>query len=218
VDQLALTQPNPDFAETATKTLEQAGYVVDYYPGEQVTVDFYRELPALGHDLVILRAHSGLIQEEGREQDAFLFTSESYSQTEHLEEQKARRLIVAAYEADYPDGSVELRDLPRYFGVPAEFIESSMRGSFDHAAVIVMGCSGLASDSLAEALVERGAEDVVSWDGLVSAAHTDAATERLLELLVLDELSAEAAVEKTRAELGPEPSFGSNRLSYPSGG
>lgn len=216
VDQLALTQPNPDFAEAATKTLEDAGYTVDYYPGEEVTVGFYRDLPTLEYELVILRAHSGLIQEEGREQDAFLFTSEPYSQTEHVEEQEARRLIVAAYRTDYPEeGSVELRDLPRYFGVPAEFIESSMRGSFDDATVIVMGCSGLASDSLAQALVERGAKDIVSWDGLVSAEHTDAATERLLELLLLDGLSTEEAVEKTRTELGPDPSFGSDLLSYP---
>ncbi len=216
VDQLALTQPNPDFAEAATKTLEQAGYTVDYYPGEEVTVDFYRSLPTLGYDLVILRAHSGLIQEEGREQDAFLFTSEPYGQTKHLKEQEARRLIVGAYRTDYPeDGSIELRDLPRYFGVPAEFIESSMEGSFDGATVIVMGCSGLASDSLAQALVERGAKDVVSWDGLVSAEHTDTVTERLLELVVLNGLSIEEAVEQARAELGPDPSFGSDLLSYP---
>ena len=137
------------------------------------------------------------------------------AEQEAARQEEARRLIVAAYQTDYPDGSVELRDLPRYFGVPAEFVESSMEGSLDDAIVIVMGCSGLASDSLAGALVERGAGAVASWDGLVSAAHTDAATERLLELFVLDKLSVEEAVETTRAELGPDPSFGSNLLSYP---
>ena len=30
VDQLSLTVPNPDFVESATETLERAGYIVDY--------------------------------------------------------------------------------------------------------------------------------------------------------------------------------------------
>ena len=40
VDQLSLTFPNQTFIETATNTLKQAGYTVDYYPGEKVTVEF----------------------------------------------------------------------------------------------------------------------------------------------------------------------------------
>ena len=38
--------------------LRDAGYSVSYYQGEQVTVDFYRELAARNYDLVILRVHS----------------------------------------------------------------------------------------------------------------------------------------------------------------
>lgn len=53
VDQLSLTQPNPAFAETATGILEDAGYLVDYYPGEAVTVEFYRDLPTHGYDLIL---------------------------------------------------------------------------------------------------------------------------------------------------------------------
>jgi hypothetical protein len=60
IDQLSLTQPNPDFAASATSILEQAGYAVDYFPGEQVTVDLYRNLPTHDYDLIILRVHSGI--------------------------------------------------------------------------------------------------------------------------------------------------------------
>src|SRR3990170_2190047 len=35
VDQLGLTFPNPGFVQRATGLLEQAGYQVDYVPGEQ---------------------------------------------------------------------------------------------------------------------------------------------------------------------------------------
>ena len=106
IDQASLTQPNPALAESATAILERAGYTVDYYPGEQVTVDFYRDLPTLGYDLLIVRTHSGLYLDGIRTDEAFLFTSEPYSQTEHLDDQRARRLIKASY---YTEGlSVDL--------------------------------------------------------------------------------------------------------------
>jgi hypothetical protein len=60
VDHLSLTEPNPAFADRATGVLEEAGYAVDYYPGEQVTVDFYRELPSRGYEMLILRVHSAV--------------------------------------------------------------------------------------------------------------------------------------------------------------
>ncbi len=58
VDQLDLTFPNQLFREEATRTLEAAGYEVEYIPGEQVTVDYYRELPTHGYDLIVLRIHA----------------------------------------------------------------------------------------------------------------------------------------------------------------
>ncbi len=63
VDQLSLTQPNPEFIGQARGLLAQAGYLVDYYPGEQVTVDFYRDLPTRNYDLIILRVHSATVFE-----------------------------------------------------------------------------------------------------------------------------------------------------------
>jgi len=45
VDQLSLTSPNQAFVQEATSMLEGAGYAVDYYPGEQVTIEFYQDLP-----------------------------------------------------------------------------------------------------------------------------------------------------------------------------
>ena len=97
VDQLSFETAKPPFAHTVTALLEQAGYSVDYYPGEEVTVDFYRQLPTLGYDLVLLRAHSGLINGGEGDGEAFLFTNEPYSQTGYVEEQRERRLILATY-------------------------------------------------------------------------------------------------------------------------
>jgi len=77
-----------------------------------------------------------------------------------------------------------------------------------------MGCDGLKSDTMAEAFVQKGAAAVVAWDGLVSSDHTDAATERVLELLLIDGLTVEEAVTQTMSELGPDPSYGSALRVY----
>jgi hypothetical protein len=202
VDQLSLTQPNPRFVNTATDLLEQAGYAMDYHPGEQVTVDFYRNLPLREYDLVVLRVHSGVIADAG---SVGLFTSEPYSPARYVAEQRALRFGRARY---YEGGDV-------YFGIRPEFVAWSMRDTFDKALVIMMGCWGLANSGLASAFVQRGAVAVVSWDGLVSAQHTDAATEQLLEHLLVDRLTVPEAVAQTMDEVGPDPTYGSSLLFYP---
>ena len=67
--------------ESATDTLAEAGYSVDYYSGEEVTVDFYRDLQTAGYELIIFRTHSARLVGEyaGDSYDeALLFTSEPY--------------------------------------------------------------------------------------------------------------------------------------------
>jgi hypothetical protein len=78
-----------------------------------------------------------------------------------------------------------------------------------------MGCDGLRSDAAARAFVDKGAGAVVGWDGAVSAAHTDEATERLLQHLVSEGLTVGEAVAKTEADVGPDPSYGSKLVLYP---
>jgi len=214
VDQLSLTFPNPAFAETATDMLEEAGYAVDYYSGEAVTVDLYRDLPKHDYELIILRVHSGIVRQidprsEERTMMEYvgLFTGEPYSDATYGGREGAGRIGLAVAR-DYHGG--------QYFGVTPYFIEFTMEGRFDKATIILMGCDGLRSDRTAESFVERGAETFVSWSGKVSASHTDAATERLLQHLLTDGLTIQEAVTETMAEVGPDPSYGSALLVYPS--
>lgn len=206
VDQLSLTQPNPAFVESATDMLEQAGYAVDYYPGEEVTVEFYRNFPAEPYELIIFRVHSALGREDGQPADwVTLFTADSYRETWYVDEQKTRRLSKVSY---FEDG-------PPYFGIMPGFVRSSMRGDLRGSTVLMMGCDGLATETIAEALVDRGAKAVVSWNGLVSADHTDAATEQLLRHLATERLTLREALDKTAAEVGPDPTYGSVLRLYP---
>ena len=206
VDQLSLTQPNPSFAEAATATLQQAGYAVDYYPGEEVTVDFYKNLATHGYDLIIMRVHSGLARDYGQPTNyVSLFSNEPFSDTKYAAE-KAAGLVGRA---SYYEGS------PQYFGIVPAFIESSMAGRFDRSTILLMGCDSLATKTTAEAFIRKGAKAVVGWSGRVSAGHTDATTESLLQLLLLDGLPMKDAVAQTMAELGPDPEYDSKLLVYP---
>ncbi len=211
VDQLNLRYPNPSFVQDSTRMLQQAGYAVDYYSGEQVTVDFYRDLPTHGYELVVLRAHATRTQAvfQSRQVDTVqLFTSEPFDFDRYVEERDAGTVgFVAEYEGE-----------GLFFGITADFITSSMEGAFDDAVIVIMGCEGLSIDATAEAFVQNGAKAVIGWDGLVSAAHTDAATARLLEHLVTHRLSAENAVARTMDEVGPDPDYDSVLLSYPAEG
>jgi hypothetical protein len=227
VDQLSSRNPNPSFVETATATLEEAGYTVDYYPGDAATVESYRDLPTHDYDLVILRAHSAIPRKDLTlptdvdpaiierlmskiGDDVLLFTSEPYDETAYIDEQKALRLFPVVYAGDPMSDS--------YFAISSGFVESDMRGRFDHTTVILMGCSSLASEKTAAAFVDRGAGAVIGWSDTVLPEHTDAATERLLQYLLKDHLPTAEAVEKTMAEVGPDPSFDAVMRSYPSGG
>lgn len=210
VDQLDQTFPNPDFVKEAGTLLEGAGYDVYYTPGERVTVDFYRKLAARDYDIIILRTHSARLQDRATQElsdVAVLFTAEPFAETKYIQDQMAGRLGPSFY---YSGGE-------RYFGVHADFITSAIKGDFDGATVIIMGCDALRSETLAEAFVEKGAKAVIGWDGPVSAAHTDAATRRLLEHLVADGHSTAEAVKETMAELGPDPSSSSTLRLYPAG-
>jgi hypothetical protein len=206
IDQLSGRDPNPAFVATVTETLRQAGYAVDYVPAEQVTVDFFRGLPTRHYDLLVLRVHSSLTGTgQWATGDASIFTNEPYSETKHAYEQTARRLSIVSYY----EGS------PEYFGITPQFVRSSIRGEFEDAVVIVMGCDALKSEALAEAWVGRGASAFVSWNGPVSGGHSDLATELLVQHLIVDRLALGDALAETTAQVGPDPAYGSTLSFYP---
>jgi hypothetical protein len=207
VDQLSASQPNPAFAESARGILQGDGYVVDYYSGDEVTVDLYRNLPGGNYDLVILRTHSTAVVSRGEEevQTVSLFTNEPYSETAYRNEQLDGKVGFAQYSDEGP----------KWFGVTSSFVKSSMKGNFDDALVIGMGCQGLVNDLAAEAFSAKGARAFIGWDSNVSAGHTDKATERVLQLITVEGLSPSAATAKTMDELGPDPYFGGSLVARP---
>jgi hypothetical protein len=205
VDQLSLTAANPEFVNESRNLLETNGYEVDYFAGEDVTVDLYRSLPERDYDLVILRVHSTAIITRGEEDvtSVSLFTGQPYTRDLYDEEQLQGRVGFAQY----------TEDGPKYFGVTSDFIRNSMKGQFDDATIVMMGCQGFINDRGAEAFADKGARTFIGWDGLVSAKHTDEATRLLLRHLVAEGADPEDAVASTMADIGPDPDYGSRLVS-----
>jgi hypothetical protein len=214
IDQLAVTDPNPAFVESASAELSAAGYRVDYVPWSNVTVDMYRELPRVGYDLIILRSHASgdlrvnVAAEGGAAAgenvtlpSVQLFTNESYLPQRHLRDQRRLALSRMTYASDRADDGA-------YFGIMPLFVRESMEGDFDGAIVILMGCDGLGAPDLADAFMSRGAATFVSWNGQVTAPHTDTVTEAFLrEFLRSGDATASVASAMTQA--GPDPYFAS---------
>ena len=204
LDQLSLTVPNRDFVTSATDLLEQAGYAVDYYSGEQVTVELYRELPTFDYDLIVLRVHSAMSTEVNPDSGEIirgleyvsLFTGEPYTEDKYRSELR-NGLVGRAY---YQEESG-----PYLFGVGPGFIEESMKGKFHDSIIVLMGCDGMSSQRTAQAFFDRGAYAFVGWTGKVSASHTDAATQHLLQELLIERLPVADAVAQTAVEFGPDP-------------
>jgi hypothetical protein len=213
VDQLELTAPNPTFVSNARETLSQAGYSVDYIHGKDVTVDFYRKLPSREYDLVLLRVHAGItreVQEGSGETTATeyvsLFTGEPYDESKYGDE--LLNYIGRATYTDEPDGDA-------VYGIGPRFVADKMEGDFGGALVVLMGCDGLRSQVTAEAFTNRGASAFVSWSQQVSAPHTDEATEKLLQRLLIEGVPLREAVQQTAAEVGPDQAFGGELRVFP---
>lgn len=189
VDHLSLTYPSQTFIQTATYILKQAGFTVDYVHGEEVTVEFFRNLPTHNYGLIIFRIHSTTA--------GYFFTSQLYSNTEYVYEQLVERVGKAS-----GDGNP-----PFYFDIKPAFVSSNMRGRFRNATIIMMGCNGLRNIDMASAFVEKGAKVYISWDKSVSASHTDKATTHLLQHLISQKQQLKQAIDNTMKAVGPDPAY-----------
>lgn len=214
VDQLSLTVKEDltkTFNETATSILKQAGFKVDYFSGEKITVDFYRALSLQGYKVILLRVHSTAGERrEGKLVPSFtvLFTSEPYDSTKYYDEQATLKLVQVYY-TPYHQGD------PSYFGITPYFVKQSMRGDFSGAIIILMGCEGLSNTEMAQAFIDKGAQVYISWNATVSAPHTDLATTHLLRHLLLENLSVKNSVDQTMNEVGIDPDYYSRLIFFP---
>lgn len=201
VDHLSISYPNQAFINECSAILKEAGFTVDYYAGKEVTVEFYRKLPAFGYDLIILRVHSTFYP------SVAMFTSEPYSTQRYRYEQFLNR-VGSGYLGGYRKGA------PRYLVVTDKFVRFSMEGLFKDTIIIMMGCSGI-KIQMATAFLEKGAKAYIGWDGPVTASHTDRAIVSFLKYLLIKRQTIAKAVGQTMKEVDRESQYMSSLLFWP---
>jgi hypothetical protein len=193
IDALYSTYPNLDFSRSLNRTLVEAGFRVDIYEGNEVTVDFLKKLKG-GYKLVILRMHSALSSHN----ELYFFTDEPYSEEEHTEEQ-----------FPYPNVRAATADNVTYvFAVNWGFVKMFMTGKFNGTLVVAMGCDGARDSWLAREFVNQGAIGYIAWSGPVLLSHSDQAIQYLIESLYKEKLRLEDAVERTNNQIGADPDSG----------
>jgi hypothetical protein len=188
IDELSLTDPDPAFVSQVNETLEGAGFWLQYYPPEAVVVPLFWALPALGYEFVIVRAHSTGWFTGDR---VTIFTSEKYSPNKYYWEQLNNYVSRASI-----IGGDQL-----YFTVTPQYVWKVSQGSFPGSILIMMGCTGLANNGMADAFVKKGAEAYVSWYDPVDASRTDTATSSLVNALFEQHMTLEKAVSYTNGQI-----------------
>jgi len=206
IDQLHDSIPNESSQQKALEYLESAGYDVDVYTTEDITVDFYKKLPSMNYKFIYIRTHSFEIAR--LEDNTYLFTGEKYDVNKHIEEQlfgqvaKGLPLNIQAF-ADIQE-SDELVEDNTYFVIGSKFVDELMVGKFPQTVIIIGGCESIRKHDLAKSLIFRGASAVVGWDRTISSLENDLVMLKLLEEVLINKTGFYDAIPSVMQEFGSD--------------
>jgi len=198
LDQLHDGIPNPDFQQNATEYFETAGYDVDLYTTKDITVDFYKKLPSMDYEFIVIRSHA--TGQMFKFSSSALFTGEKYSPNKHSADQLSGHLANAVPYNANEKKQIGLENLANqtYFAFGYKFVDEKMVGEFPGSVIVLAGCYTTSSELLPQSLLDRGASVVVGWDNTVSAAQSDKVILAFLEkMLVNGEVVPEAVSSVT---------------------
>ncbi len=195
LDQLYDDFPNESFQNKATEYLEAAGYQVDLYTTDEITVDFYKKLPLMNYEFIVLRTHGGPGLEGG---STTLTTGEKFRENKHLKEILNEQIgasipIIRMTEIKGQSDEVILEN--SYFDINSKLVDNAMEGRFSDTVLVIGGCSALNSTVLAESFVSRGVSSVVGWNGLVGDRDNDRITLAFLKEVLVNEIEIDDAVD-----------------------
>jgi hypothetical protein len=209
VDQTAINHPNQELSNALAADLTAAGFTVDIYAGQEVTIALYRSLASKGYRVIVFRTHStnDILDTKLSGQPVYLFTSELYEKYRYVPEQMTAQLGMA--QVAYEENS------PPYFAIGPEFVKRSMAGQFDRTLLIIGGCKSLDTLALAQAFIAKGVSVVVGWNDWVDLSHNDQAMQKLVHALTAETLPLGQAVQETMAQVGPDPTYKSVLVYFP---
>ena len=204
IDQIHDQIPNYDLQANATRMLEDAGYQVDLYTTQDITVEFYKKLPSMNYNFILIRTHGG----EGNPDEEYptrMFTGEKYFPEKYTLDQ-----ISGQVGYGFPFYDEDLRRLQEstenpydeaYFTVGSKLVKEGMVGTFPDSIIIIGGCQSARSHDLMESLIHRGAGHVLGWDASIGAIDNDVAMTLLLEDFLVNKVPLRDAVAKINKDL-----------------
>jgi len=168
---------------------------VDLYTTKDVTVDFYKNLPSMNYEFIVIRTHS--LREGSVGPSSSLFTGEHYTEEKYIRAQLFGQVGKGVPYLPQEVEEVGWQALANqtYFVLGSKHVDDLMSGSFSSSVIIMGGCDTLSGPLLAESLILRGASSVVGWDGLVSASDNDRVIIALLNEIFVNKEKINNAVE-----------------------
>lgn len=141
-------------------SLERAGYVVDYYKDENVTIELFKKIDDEGYDVIYINSH-GFIDSQGL---FALFVREKLNSENAL-----------LYQGDIAEnliGYLEEGNLAGYLYVtPKFFLRYGNDTRFPGTVIFVDACYSGNNTSLAEVFLILGANCFIGWDKSVNVIH-----------------------------------------------
>ncbi|HXX86857.1 MAG TPA: hypothetical protein VEH86_00220 [Candidatus Acidoferrum sp.] len=182
--------PNQTFVNATATLLREYFSEVDYY-SDNATVDNYEKLASEGYKLIIWRAHSA-IDPSGY---VAISTTENNATSDYTSLYMANKLTLCDIEGDPTF----------YWAITPKFISETMTGRFNDTVIILMSCNGLETGytQTAEALQEKGARAIISWNNWIEASSNDGATAMLLNYLIDQNNTIQQAVSKIPPQQSP---------------
>ncbi|MEM4498385.1 MAG: hypothetical protein QW692_06125 [Nitrososphaerota archaeon] len=204
LDGLSVDHLNRTFIKSAEDILRQAGFEVNIYGAENVSLKLLNSLPAKNYSLVVFRVHGGRIR-----QPAGLFLGgglfiEKCGPESHLEEVETGYLLI---------GRPFLSN-DTYCVAPPHYITDKLQGRFRSTVIIAMSCFTGNDNVLATAFFNRGAGAYIGFSGEISPEYADAFTITLLKKLYIENLPIQEAFNQAREDLGSDPHYGGTPTLY----
>ena len=217
IDQLDADIPNKYFQDEAVNYLEAAGYKVDLYTTKDITVDFYKRLPEMNYKFIVIRTHG--VADQSEEKSVMLFTGERYTEDKYITEQifgqvkRGTPLLEVQFGANTDDSSewqivndtyrvlkspVKREDYAKdkYFGITPQLVDELMIGKFPGTTFLLGGCNTMTNPSMAQALIKRGALNVLGWSNPVGSGDNDTVMLLLLKEILINDAKIDDVVNQ----------------------
>jgi len=211
IDQLHDFIKNKHFLKKSQQFLELAGYDVDVYTTEDITVDFYKNLPSMNYKFIIIRTHS--LEDPESKNPTFLFTGEKFDMykytNEQIFDQVSRGIPIYGEELEELIENNEYSLDKMYFVVGSKLFDDTTVGKFPDSIIFIGGCEVMRSKDLANSLINRGASSVIGWDRSINSSESDRVMLALLEEVLIDKIEINDAILSVMQEFGSDLEYSS---------